>query len=60
MKLTEKFRVESRDQAQRKSFIELAHEDIALLKGLFPFAAAAQGLHELGVRLGAMIGKAAA
>ncbi len=37
MKLAEKFKIESREQAQRKHFIEFAHEDIALLHDLLPF-----------------------
>ena len=36
MRLTEKFKVESREQAQRKKFIELEHEDITLLREMFP------------------------
>ncbi|MHB0975325.1 MAG: protoglobin domain-containing protein [Thiobacillus sp.] len=36
MKLTEKFQIDSREQAQRKSFVEFAHEDIALLRDLRP------------------------
>ncbi|ARU32179.1 hypothetical protein CAP31_11110 [Sulfuriferula sp. AH1] len=36
MRLTEKFKMESREQEQRKSFIEFAHEEILLLRELLP------------------------
>ncbi len=36
MKLTEKYKVESREQAQRKQYIEFGHEDIALLREMRP------------------------
>lgn len=37
MKLTEKFQIERREQAQRENFVELTHEDIELLRYLLPF-----------------------
>ena len=37
MKLVEKFTLDSRDQAQRKSFIQLTPEDSAQLRELLPF-----------------------
>ncbi len=36
MRLTDKFKIDSREEAQRKSFICLTHEDILLLKDLLP------------------------
>ncbi|MEZ0317592.1 MAG: protoglobin domain-containing protein, partial [Methylophilaceae bacterium] len=36
MRLTEKFKIESREQAQRKSFVRLTLDDITLLRELLP------------------------
>ena len=36
MRLTEKFQIDDREQAQRKGFVEFAHEDITLLRDLRP------------------------